>query len=185
MVSAHRAGVHSPDPSKETKVLTLEHVQACAKNIHQLELWTYGAIEDDALKALSPLKSYLNLNGLTILPESSAVLLGRHRGILDLSGLRELSDTAIAKLADMKGGLWLNGLTRLSDKAAEALSKHEGDLYLRGLTELSLAAAEALSRHKDDDALRKSSEFAKTACDLLFGLKIFCVPDQIRKPDAK
>jgi hypothetical protein len=130
----------------KTKKLTQKDVLAVKDSVHQLDLWTFEEIDDEAFAALSPLKHYLNFSGLTSLFESTAEVFAKHPGILQLDGLTEISDQVAAILAPKKGGLWLNGLKTMSDAAAEALSKHEGDLYLRGLAELSTGAKKTLSK---------------------------------------
>lgn len=99
---------------------------------------------------LSEHEGMLNLNGLTRLNESDAMVLGRHKGGLQLNGLTSLTDGAADSLANCWGALYLSGLTTLSDVAAKYLSSRGGDLFLNGLTNLSDAVAESFSDHEGE-----------------------------------
>jgi hypothetical protein len=128
-------------------VLTIDRVFDHKANIYKLDLWKFDAIEPTAFQALSQLRYYLNLNGISSLSDDDAVVFARHPGILDLSGLKDVSDTALSHLAAKRGGLWLNGLAQLSDTAADALSKHEGDLYLYGIKFMFEDKYKVLQKH--------------------------------------
>ena len=58
--------------TKPKTTLTQKDVLATKGKIHQLDLWTFEEVDEDAFAALSPLKHYLNFSGLTSLSESAA-----------------------------------------------------------------------------------------------------------------
>lgn len=104
------------------------------------------AISDEVATILSGCPGYLDLSGLTVLDDSTAKVLSRHRGRGLALGV--VSEEAAASLASYRGRE-LTIYTKLSDEVAKFFGKFRGDsLYLLGVTTLSKETAKSLGEFK-------------------------------------
>jgi hypothetical protein len=146
----------APAPADLT-TLSVEDAKALAADpAGKVSLPRITTLTADAARELvkQPNGGWLELNGLTALPDDVAAALGEHQGPLFLNGLKTLSAPAAGALANHRGYLSLNGVTTLPDEAAKVLLTHNrldasGELLsLNGLQTLSAEAAGAIAARR-------------------------------------